>query len=92
MNNFAKAASVLKDYVNLRQVGRPERLWETRVLAFHSAAGSGCGSVLTPFGAWMGRGAAIQRDEGRCCQRRGPAGWGMLRFERLIPQLVLNHQ
>ena len=31
------------------------------VLAFHSGACSGCGSVLAPFGTWMGRGEAVQR-------------------------------
>jgi hypothetical protein len=34
------------------------------VLVFHSGAGSGCGSVLAPFGTWMGRAGAVQRVEG----------------------------
>jgi hypothetical protein len=50
---------------NLRQVIRPENYGKPAVLVFHSAERSGCGSVLAPFGTSMGRGAAVQRDEGR---------------------------
>jgi hypothetical protein len=93
MNKFTKAATVLKDYVNLRQVGRPKRLWETR------------GSRLPLRGVirlWIGIGSVRNLDGPR---RRGPSGRGpravstevplgeeCYRLERLIPWLGLNHQ
>jgi hypothetical protein len=93
MNKFTKAATVLKDYVNLRQVGRPKRLWETR------------GSRLPLRGVIrlsIGIGSVRNLDGPR---RRGPTGRGpravsaevplggeCYRLERLIPQLGLNHQ
>jgi len=65
MNKFTKAATVLKDYVNLRQVGRPKRLWETRGSRLPLRGGVRLWIDIGSVRSLMGRGGAVQRDEGR---------------------------
>src|SRR5882672_4992642 len=78
MNKFTKAATVLKDYVNLRQVGRPKRLWETRGSRLPLRGVIRLWIDIGSVRSLMGRGGAVQRGEGRV--RSAPrSGWvGML--------------